>query len=52
MAFEVHHFAKHARMSLRNRGGSCLHGKILGQLGIFLHPSGEEKKNEKKLPSK
>lgn len=40
MEFKVHHFLKHVRTSLRNRGGSCLLGKILGQLGIFLYPSG------------
>ena len=40
MAFKVHHFLKDVRTSLRNRGGSCLLGKILGQLGISLYPLG------------
>lgn len=48
MAFKVHYFAKRAKTSLRNRTGSCLHGKILGQLGIFVYPSEEEKKRKEK----
>lgn len=48
MAFKVHYFAKRAKTSLRNRTGSCLHGKILGQLGIFVYPSEEEKKKKEK----
>lgn len=40
MAFKVHHFLKDVRTSLRSRGGSCLLGKILGQLGISLYPLG------------
>ena len=51
MEFKVHHFLKHVRTSLRNRGGSCLLGKILGQLGIFLYPSGGGKKKRKSSPN-
>ena len=46
MVFKVHHFVKLAKTSLANRAGSRLHGKMLGQPGMFLYPWGEKKRKE------
>lgn len=46
MAFKGHHLVKHAKTRLRSRAGVAYLGEILGQLGVFLYPSGKNKRKE------